>query len=119
MTPEELHDEMINKADFDDAYIESLAKAFGALAVEDLNRFMVRMNDTQKSYTPEQRTTLQAINLRLAKLPEFTDALRRFSDWREKQPPAPPAPSAHHKAATPDAPEPGTTGPCLDDKEEP
>lgn len=83
MTPEELHDEMINRADFDDAYIEGLANAFGALSPDDMSRFMARLSSTQAAFTPEQRATLNSINLKLAQKPAFTDALRRFSEWRE------------------------------------
>ena len=85
MSPEELHDEMVNKVEFDDAYIDATANAFNAMTPEDLARFMTKLSETQASYTTEQRTTLQKINLALAQKPAFNESLKRFSDWRAAQ----------------------------------
>ncbi len=105
MSPEELHDEMITKATFDDAYIDATVEAFSAWSPEDLLRFMKRLSESQGSYTAEQRTTLQKINLALAQKPKFNEALKRFNDWRAVQPVPPPPPSVHNKPATPDSPD--------------
>jgi len=85
MSPEELHDEMVNKAEFDDAYVDTTANTFNTLAPEDVSRFMAQLSASQNSYTAEQRANLQKLNLALAQKPAFNEALKRFSDWRAAQ----------------------------------
>lgn len=85
MSPEELHDEMISKTEFDDAYVETTAETFNALTPEDLASFMAKLSASQGTYTTEQRTALQKLNLALAQKPKFNEALKRFSDWRLAQ----------------------------------
>jgi hypothetical protein len=85
MSPEELHDEMVNKAEFDDAYVNTTANTFNTMAPEDIARFMVKLSESQASYTTEQRANLQKLNLALAQKPAFNESLKRFSDWRATQ----------------------------------
>ena len=85
MSPEELHDEMVNKAEFDDTYVDTTANSFNTMTPEDIGRFMTKLSESQAAYTTEQRANLQKLNLALAQKPAFNESLKRFSDWRAAQ----------------------------------
>jgi hypothetical protein len=100
MKLDEMMDEMAARTEFDDAYADTLATAFGAAAPEEMDRAFDRMREALARQTPEQKECTQRLNLALVKRSEFVEALKRHHERRAKSPTEPPT-------ETPEAPSEG------------
>lgn len=85
MTPEQIVDDMANKTEHDDAYIEMLGKEFASLGIEGLEKFVDAFNARKSSFTPEQQQNISRVNHALAKNAGFCEALKSLHDHREAQ----------------------------------
>ena len=80
MKLDEMMDEMAARTEFDDAYADTLAAAFGNAEPAEMDRAFERMRDALARQTPAQKECTQKLNLALVKRPEFVEALKRHHE---------------------------------------
>ncbi len=83
MTPEELVDDMANKASHvDDEYINATGKLFAEMGLEGIKRFIAAFHEKCISFTGDQKHNIQVVNHKLAQNEDFCRALRAFNEWK-------------------------------------